>query len=571
MKAQDQIAISELVYKSLDNNITPQECEQLNHYVVSDPKAAAFYVKTVQLHWGLRKITPVYQLPARTLTHPFFNTLSLQELAMYEKIAPSIEQAETPEQAPAEVFPKLHHQSSRSGRKINKSSILSLIVSAAAAVFIVLFVRFAPVKRDVLVGKCTNTVNAAGESASGTIFPGCDLYSGPMSLTAGYAEIELEGGTIVIVEAPAQLTFESSSQLYVQEGRLVVKISNDDQGEPFVVRAPYSSIVDYGTEFGVQVDAAGNTLTHVYQGKVELRSGSNPLRFEHRMVLTEDQGGRADVQGRLMSNPGHAHQFVRRDEFEVKRMAAKGSAYHRWLDYSYQLRRDIDLVAYYTFERDKENAARLTNMANATAGLLNGTLGSADNTTLPAWSQGRWPQTTALSFDRTHRQYVEVPADPMIDINGPITIAAWVDCSRAEDGGHIVSNRAGIRARCNYQFGYRSPSMDEWKQGMHLARKTNSGDYNNQVCSKPLPLVSGWALIAATHDNDTLKFYLNGSLVETRSWPHKQDLAEGGLMIGSDYSLDDPSRFNGKIGEIMIAKRVFTEEEIAEMYEAGKP
>jgi hypothetical protein len=570
MNAQDQIAISELVYKSLDNNITPQECEQLNHYVVSDPQAAAFYVKTVQLHWGLRKVTPVY-LPTQALTHPFFNTLSLQELAMYEKIAPSIEPAETPEQSPAEVFPKLHHQSTRSGRKINKSSILSFIVSAAATLLIILFVRFAPVKREVLVGKCTSTVNAVGESASGTIFPGCDLYSGPMSLTAGYAEIELEGGTIVIVEAPAQLTFESPSRLYVQEGRLVVKISNDDQGEPFVVRSPYSSIVDYGTEFGVQVDAVGNTLTHVYQGKVELRSGSNPLRFEHRMVLTRDQGGLADVQGRLISKPGHAGQFVRRDEFQVKVMASKGSAYHRWLDYSYQLRRDPTLAAYYTFERDDKNPAILTNLAEATLGILDGTLSSIDNTRLPSWVTGRWSQKTALLFDRTQNQFVEIASHPAININGPITIAAWVDCSGRNDGGHVVSNRIALGSFSNYQLGYRNPVYPDWKQGMHLARKANSLDAANQMYSKPLPEVAGWILIAVTHDNDMLKFYLNGELVDSKSWPHKQPLSEGGLMIGSDYSPSDPARFNGKIDEIVIAKRVFTEEEIAEMYEAGKP
>jgi hypothetical protein len=210
-------------------------------------------------------------------------------------------------------------------------------------------------------------------------------------------------------------------------------------------------------------------------------------------------------------------------------------------------------------------------MAAATAGLLNGTLGNGDKTTMPTWQQGRWPQTTALSFDRTRGQQIEIPSHPAISIDGPITVAAWIDCSGAGDGGHIISNRVAMRSQCNYQFGYRSPAMPGWKQGMHLARKSDSADAANQICSKTLPQMSGWILIAATHDNETLKFYMNGQLVDTKYWPRKQPLAEGGLTIGSDYSSDDPSRFNGTIGEIIIARRVFTEEEMAEMYQAGKP
>lgn len=571
MNAQDQVVISELVYKSFDNNITPQEGELLNHYVKSDPEAAAYYVKTVQLHWGLRKAIRLHRRPTPTLTYQFFNTLSLEELAAYEKIAPSIQQPEIEGHDPStDVLPMVQSQRIKSVRKISKSTIFSLVVSAAAVLSIILFVRFAPVKKDVLVGKCTNIINVSGGGVSGAIFPGCALYAGPMELTTGFAEIELDSGANVIVEAPAEFTLESSSQIYLQRGRLVVKVQKN-QANPFVVHSSNASVVDYGTEFGVQVDSASNTLTHVYQGKVELRSGSNPLRFEDRMALTQDQEGLVDAEGRLIPRQGNADRFVRQDEFKVKNLAAKGSAYHRWLAYSYQLRRDPDLAAYYTFERDENNPTQLVNMANATAGTLNGILGSVNKTTLPSWMPGRWPEKTALSFNRTQLQFVEVPRDPAISINGPITIAVWVDCSGANDGGHIVSNRVGIRSLCNYQFGYRSPSMPEWKQGMHLARKTNSRDHNNQVCSKPLSQVSGWVLIAATHDNETLKFYLNGSLVETKNWPQKLDLAEGGLMIGTDYSPDDPSRFNGKIGEIVIARRVFTEEEIAEMYEAGKP
>ncbi|MEN6308157.1 MAG: LamG-like jellyroll fold domain-containing protein, partial [Anaerohalosphaeraceae bacterium] len=457
----------------------------------------------------------------------------------------------------------------RMSRKIRRSTIFSLMASAAAILFFFLFPRFVPVGDRVLVGKLARQVDARWETASGQVAAGDDLYAGPLKLTAGFAEIELDSGVNVIVEAPAQLTLESANQLYLQQGRLVAKINKTSQN-PFVVHSSHASIVDYGTEFGVQVDDR-NTLTHVYQGRVELRSGSNPLRFENRMALTQNQAGLVNVQGEIVDKQDTAGLFVRQHEFEARVLAAQGAGYHRWLAYSYQLRRDPNMVAYYTFERDSSNPARLANMATATSEMLDGTLSSANKASLPTWEQGRWPQTTALRFDRAQMQMVEVPSHPALGINGPITIAAWIECVAADDGGHIVSNRVGIRSQSNYQFGYRSPVFSEWKTRMHFARKADSGDSRNQLYSKPLPEAVGWILVAATHDNDTLKFYLNGKLVDTRQWSLKQPLAEGRLQIGSDFSPDDPARFNGLISELVIARRIFTEEVITRMYEAGKP
>jgi hypothetical protein len=60
-------------------------------------------------------------------------------------------------------------------------------------------------------------------------------------------------------------------------------------------------------------------------------------------------------------------------------------------------------------------------------------------------------------------------------------------------------------------------------------------------------------------------------LIDSKSWPHKQELAEAGLFIGTDSAPNDGSRFNGKMDEIVILGRVMTDSEIAEMYQAGRP
>lgn len=568
--SDDQRFISQITHLfllSMEGMITDDQFRQLNQLLTKSPIARDYYYDFIASYVSIKSLEMFAETD--TCRQEYLNQF-LEELAEDEIHSPAVEMPKSDDISLEIPMKKI--EIAQASRQFSKLSVLSLFASAAAVLLIVLFVYFAPNRRSVLVGQCTNVVNAHEKPYSGDIYPGYDLYTGPVEVMAGFAEFELSGGTNVIVEAPARLILKSANQVYLERGRMVVKINNNEaMDDPFVVHTSHASIVDYGTEFGVQVDDAGNTLTHVFQGKVELRSGSNPLRFEYRMPLTKGQSGLADTKDQLIPKEDLGGQFVRQQEFETRVLASKGSSYHRWLTYSYQLKRDAGLVAYYTFERDENNPALLINVADATSGILNGTLGSADQTLLPTWEQGRWPQTTALAFNRSHKQYVEIPSHPAIGINGPITIAAWVDCSGAKDGGHIVSNRVGVRSLCNYQFGYRSPSMSEWNHGMHLSRKADSVDAKNQLFSKPLPDVSGWVLIAVTHDNDTLKFYLNGKLVESRYWPHKQTLAEGGLMIGTDFSPDDPSRFNGKIGEIIIAKRIFTEEEMAEMYQAGKP
>ena len=557
--------LTTLFLLAAEGMISESQFKQLNQLLIKNPVARDYYYDFIASYASIKSL----EMFAETddCRADYLNQY-LAELARDQMHSPTVEV----EDNKTDELHNMHvqkHEVPKYTLRLSRSSVFSFIASAAALLFIVLFVHFAPVRSTPVVGKCINTINTTGQTVMGEVVSGCDLYAGPVTLTKGLAEIELNGGTNIIVEAPAEFILKSASRIHLQQGRMVVKINGTTE-EPFVVSSANASVVDYGTEFGVQVDNTGNTLTHVYQGKVELRTGSDPLRYKDKTLLVRDQGGLATPTGQLIPQKTLSGLFVRQNEFNSKILGAKGSAYHRWLAYSYRLRRDPSLVAYYTFQCDQSDPAILTNMANSTAGMLNGALASANQTTLPTWTKGRWPQTTALSFDRADMQYIEVPSNSAININGPITIAAWVDCSGAKDGGHILSNRV-VRSTCNYQFGYRSPAMPGWRQGMHLARKTNSQDSSNQMCSKVLPPAVGWTLLAVTHDNDTLKFYMNGQLIQTKDWPYQQELAEGGLMIGSDFSPDDPSRFNGKMAEIVIAKRVFTEEEVDEMYKAGKP
>ncbi len=88
-------------------------------------------------------------------------------------------------------------------------------------------------------------------------------------LASGLASIVLARGTRVAVEGPATWRFVSEQQLQLDSGRIVAQVPPAAIG--FTVVTPEATIVDLGTEFGVEVDKNGATDLHVYRGQVELR------------------------------------------------------------------------------------------------------------------------------------------------------------------------------------------------------------------------------------------------------------------------------------------------------------
>ena len=569
-----------LVFKYMDQTLDLSENEELQRRLREDRRCrdvfVALLIQLQQIIESAKGIGSNIDLTGNISDTQILNGVQEDSVEDYDLVLKLLSQEES--EAPTIVIPREESEKeliqkvvyTKTSHRISKLSIYSAVISAAAVILIALFVKFVPVKHgSSVVGTLSDSIEAVWENVSGDLVEGCTLHAGPMKLESGYAKIKMDNGAVVIVQAPTQFILESADQIFLQEGRLVVKV-NTKIDATFMVRSPQATIVDYGTEFGVQVDAF-ETMTHVYQGRVELRSGSNPLRYVRSLGLTENQAGKADMGGNVNKQQDISGLFVRSEEFSIKQKAVNGSAYHGWLDFSLELRKDPDLVAYYTFERDTANPDSLVNKARASWGDLNGHL-SGKRGSKPRWSQGRFPQKNALTFDASRTEFVEVTSDDRLCISGPITLAAWIYCESTEDGGHIVSNRAVSRELpCNYQLGYRGKEKER-SQHIHMARKLNGEDDKNQINSKPLPDdLKGWILVAATHDNQTLKYYINGTLFDTQYWPQKNDVIEAGLRIGSDFRTYDESSFNGKIDEIMILRRVMSEREISEMYKAGKP
>ena len=112
------------------------------------------------------------------------------------------------------------------------------------------------------------------------------------ALASGLMEITYDTGAKVILQGPVTYEVESAAGGYLSLGKLTARLEKKAEGgrrktqipdlipNPsfihyplflFAVRTPTAVVTDLGTEFGVEVDQAGNTTSHVFRGSVKLQ------------------------------------------------------------------------------------------------------------------------------------------------------------------------------------------------------------------------------------------------------------------------------------------------------------
>lgn len=135
-------------------------------------------------------------------------------------------------------------------------------------------------------------------------------------LASGLLEITYDSGARVILEGPCDYEVDSTAGGRLQVGRLVARVEKNDElrmmndkskrhtsdihhssfiNHPlFSIRTPTAVITDLGTEFGVEVDADGNTTSCVFRGSVKVEAGT-----EKSVVLRADESVRVEKVSRV--------------------------------------------------------------------------------------------------------------------------------------------------------------------------------------------------------------------------------------------------------------------------------
>jgi hypothetical protein len=90
-----------------------------------------------------------------------------------------------------------------------------------------------------------------------------------LRLEQGLMQLTFATGAKVVVEGPTELVVTAPGQATLERGRIAAAVPRFARG--YTILTPTAEVVDLGTEFGVAVDAAGQSEIHVFEGDVVAR------------------------------------------------------------------------------------------------------------------------------------------------------------------------------------------------------------------------------------------------------------------------------------------------------------
>lgn len=193
----------------------------------------------------------------------------LGDFAEYEKVALAATINREQEQIKPPLIEKVSYE--RPVRTINKYTLTTAILAAAALLIMIAYVRLAP-PQPYEVATLKDSINAQWSSglplAAGTRL---SSHMEPIRLTRGIVKLVTDDNVEVVLEAPTEFDFASYSEISLNYGRLFARVSQ--QGYGFSVATPNSKVVDLGTEFGVLSQIDGSTEVYMVKGKANLFAG----------------------------------------------------------------------------------------------------------------------------------------------------------------------------------------------------------------------------------------------------------------------------------------------------------
>lgn len=270
MNRQEQILLTEQLFRLLDNDLNADQLGHLNHLLNSDPQARLYYccfmeditALSLRAAADINEERPVE--PENTILNEHFWIQMIEE----EKNAPAVPLPPIPPRKPLPVPPAVDKMPARTPGRL---AFATAIISAAALIFILALVHLVP-SSTFEVATLYDCLGAEW-SANLPLQPGIRVSAGsrPIRLMRGIIKLRTDENVEIVLESPAEFQFLSDSQISIQYGKLFARVSS--QGLGFTVNTPNSKVIDLGTEFGILCHPNGDAEVHVYKGKTNLIAG----------------------------------------------------------------------------------------------------------------------------------------------------------------------------------------------------------------------------------------------------------------------------------------------------------
>ncbi len=251
--------MDELIQRLLDDRLEPDEMARLSSAIREDPRVRDYYVDSLLVSAAIRRSSQVT------------GELSASDLIR------ALSSEERPDRP--------------------KRVVRYLYAIAAILIFGLLIFTSVTLLRSRPQGPPVGRLVGAYEVKWRGIHPrpGEILHAGAYDLRDGVAELQLDQGTSLLLEAPCRVELKSVDEVTLRSGRLVAAVSSEAKG--FRVRTRTALITDLGTEFGVIARSDGSAEAHVLKGRIRVALDSDRSGRSTSLVLNEGQAAEVDAAG----------------------------------------------------------------------------------------------------------------------------------------------------------------------------------------------------------------------------------------------------------------------------------
>jgi hypothetical protein len=141
------------------------------------------------------------------------------------------------------------------------------------------------VSKGEIVGRITGMVDCRWNDQSMAPTHDAQILLGQKyTLASGLLEITYDTGARVILQGPVVYNVESENGGFLSSGKLTGKV-NTKAARGLTIRTPKATVVDLGTEFGVEVHKDGITEANVFEGKVTFEDRRGLNKNTERVLL----------------------------------------------------------------------------------------------------------------------------------------------------------------------------------------------------------------------------------------------------------------------------------------------
>ncbi len=371
------------------------------------------------------------------------------------------------------------------------------------------------------------------------------LSPGWLRIKSGIAQVEFFQGACVLIQGPAELNLISAGEAYCNRGKLSAQVPPQARG--FKIGTPNGTIVDLGTEFGLDI-GADTAEVHVFKGEVELH------REQQMKSLKEGQAAAFAASGTPQEVAANAAGFVTLNDVETRSGELLRKQFDHWQERSVLLNADPQLRMRFDFQ-DENGSRSLRNRALHGQDVPDGSIVGG------AWTEGRWPGKRALDFRNvSDRVRVSVPGR-----YEALTLTAWVRVNGLDRAfNSLFMSETWSDGRIHWQI----TRDGRVRLGVAAYRGAPHADYDTDVYFTP-ERFGQWTHLAVVCDPATkeIRHYINGVLRSQKSVTHPVTLQLGNADLGN-WNVPGPQgrvpirHFSGAMDEFALYGRALREEEI---------